>query len=432
MVTLGPVELASRDIAALFWWAVVAALAVSSSAARSSVGDLLRAVLRLVAILLLFSSWVAIVALLATRIPFPLTGNALWGIGQIKETVAWFFVAGLTKLLSGFPQAAAEEHWYVRRMLATASVAALLDFYLGLVTFPLPVEILLPIPFVLLVYLTSPLVVKTEHGRQRAQRVQAAAGLLLIAGTGWLIIDSLPRIDWAEQVRDWTLAAYLTLGALPFVTWLSLFSEYQQALLRMRRRDDERVALRAKLALAAAFRGRARELHRFVHPWVSDLAEAEGFRAGLAVIRRFRADMAQRDAAERKKAEDLVRYAGNPGTDDEGRRLDRREFAETIEALESISFAQMGWYRNEPEGRYKLMPDAVLSALARGLPDDHGIQMRVRPKGRSWYAWRRTVSGWVFAVGAAAPPSDQRFSAEVLRTTHSGDSNVAWPADEHR
>jgi hypothetical protein len=69
----------------------------------------------------------------------------------------------------------------------------------------------------------------------------------------------------------------------------------------------------------------------------------------------------------------------------------------------------MGWYRNEPEGRYKLMPDAVLSALARGLPDDHGIQMRVRPKGRSWYTWRRTVSGWVFAVGAAAPPSDQRF-----------------------
>jgi hypothetical protein len=28
-------------------------------------------------------------------------------------------------------------------------------------------------------------------------------------------------------------------------------------------------------------------------------------------------------------------------------------------------------------------------------------------KGRAWYAWRRTVTGWCFAIGAAGPPPDR-------------------------
>jgi len=39
----------------------------------------------------------------------------------------------------------------------------------------------------------------------------------------------------------------------------------------------------------------------------------------------------RRDKEEkRRKADALVRYAGYRGADEEGRRLDRREFAETI------------------------------------------------------------------------------------------------------
>jgi uncharacterized membrane protein YhdT len=296
MVTAGPVELSSRDIAALLWWSLVAAVVVGIPGARSSAVGALRALLRLTGILLPFAGWVAILALLATRIPFPLTVGPLWDIGQIKETIAWFFVAGLTKLLFGFAQGAAEDRWYVKKMLETASGAAALDFYLGLVTFPLIVEVLLPVPFLLLILFTSPLVVKTERGRQKAKQAQVAFGLTLIASTGWLIIASLPTIDWPEQFRDWTLAAYLTAGALAFVAWVSLYSEYQQALAHMRRRDGRAVPLRNKLALCVAFGGRARELRRFRHPGPRNLAEADGFRAGLAVVRRFRVGVGHWDA----------------------------------------------------------------------------------------------------------------------------------------
>ena len=35
--------------------------------------------------------------------------------------------------------------------------------------------------------------------------------------------------------------------------------------------------------------------------------------------------------------------------------------------------------------------------------------MKVADDGQSWWAQRRTIRGWVFAIGAAAPPPSQQF-----------------------
>ena len=42
-----------------------------------------------------------------------------------------------------------------------------------------------------------------------------------------------------------------------------------------------------------------------------------------------------------------------------------------------------------------------------GLPKESGVTLRVSEDGQSWYAWRRTVTGWCFAIGAAGVPPDQ-------------------------
>ena len=89
--------------------------------------------------------------------------------------------------------------------------------------------------------------------------------------------------------------------------------------------------------------------------------------------------------------------------------MDRREFDETIRALEALSSAHMGWYRHEPAGRYRDKIADFMSIYARGLREEHGITMKVAGDGQSWYAWRRTESGWLFGVGAASKPPDQRF-----------------------
>ena len=71
-----------------------------------------------------------------------------------------------------------------------------------------------------------------------------------------------------------------------------------------------------------------------------------------------------------------------------------------------------GWYHNEDHGgkRYRAdLWEALGSDFFRpdGLPPDPPIIMKVAKKGRAWYAWRRTVTGWCFAIGAAGPPPDR-------------------------
>ena len=69
---------------------------------------------------------------------------------------------------------------------------------------------------------------------------------------------------------------------------------------------------------------------------------------------------------------------------------------------------QFGWYSHQG-GRYR--PDIAglftTEFDRHGLPDDHGITLRVSHSGQSWFAWRRTPSGWCFAIGSKGPQPDE-------------------------
>lgn len=99
-----------------------------------------------------------------------------------------------------------------------------------------------------------------------------------------------------------------------------------------------------------------------------------------------------------------ARHAGSDESDEFGQRLDRREFDETRAALQQLAGMQMGWYRNRG-GRYR--PELLELLTIGDLPDDHGIELCVSDDGQSWWAWRRTITGWCFAIGATDPPPDQ-------------------------
>ena len=92
-------------------------------------------------------------------------------------------------------------------------------------------------------------------------------------------------------------------------------------------------------------------------------------------------------------------------TDDAGRRLDRREFDATIDALRLLETCEDNWHRNR--GRYRKDLLTMVGDHFRGLPEESGIELRVSEDGQSWYAWRRTLSGWCFAIGAGGPPPEQ-------------------------
>lgn len=427
VVTLGPVELTSRDLATALWWAVIALAVLLARSTRRSLGGVLGAMGRLAGILALFLLWVGVLVLLATRIPFG--DGTLWEPAQLKDTVAWFAVSGLL-LLFRFPKATTEPRFYVRRLIETVWGASLLQVYLGLVTFDLWIEILWPVPVVFVALLLA--VPARDPAQARVQRglkmVQVLFGLALLGAVAVVLINQLPGYDWGAQLQTLVLTVWLTAGALPFIAWLSLYSNYELAFSHMRGRDGKGAPLKAKLAVLTSFHVENRELHRFAGYWPRKVAEADGFGAGRRMIREFRADLATREAAERQKAADLVRYAGMDGVDAQGRRLDRREFAETINTLELITGAHAGWYRREPAGRYEATVADVIPVFARGLPREHGIVMKVRKDGSAWYAWRRTISGWVFAAGANGPPPQQWFYDGPEPPTNYPGSDPAWPA----
>lgn len=115
--------------------------------------------------------------------------------------------------------------------------------------------------------------------------------------------------------------------------------------------------------------------------------------------------LAAERAALRDQENRLKKFAGVTGTDQEGRQLDQREFAETKDALQYISTAQMGWY-TDPENRYRGDLVALLEPFP-GLSKEHGIVLEVSSDGRSWWAYRRTITGWCFAIGADGPPPNE-------------------------
>jgi hypothetical protein len=428
-VTLGPIELTTGDIATAFWWTVIAVVVISRRSTRDSLGRVVGAGTHLLGIIALYVFWVALLVLLATRIPFG--DQSLWGAAQIKDTVAWFLVSG-TVLLFSFDKAATEPHFYRDRLLGIVSGASVLQIFLGLVTFDLWIEILWPVAvamvgLMLVVLRRDPSMVVP---RRLMTGIQGVLLLALVAGVLIVLRNEFSGYDWGAQLQSFLLTVWLTVGALAFVAWLSRYSSYQQAFAHMRQRDGSGPSLKAKLAVLTSFHFQSRELHRFAGSWPRRVARAGGFRPGRRVIREFRADLAARDLADQQRADDLVRYAGAQGTDSEGRQLDRREFAETRAALEWLSTCQMGWYYRPPEGRYK---DDLLKIFqpghTHGLPDEHGIHLSVRRDGQAWYAWRRTISGWVFAIGSDGPPPDQRYYDGPEPPKGYPGSGAGWGAD---
>ncbi len=108
-------------------------------------------------------------------------------------------------------------------------------------------------------------------------------------------------------------------------------------------------------------------------------------------------------AVERRAAAQGER-AGSGDVNEQGQRLDDREFKETREALRWVSTCQMGHHRKD--GRFHARILAKLLGpkdfVRHGLAEEHGLRSQVDLNGQEWWGWRTTVSGWVLALALVA------------------------------
>lgn len=392
----------NREIASVVWIGIFFSLAMLKKDLRSSFGGVLRIALNpaIVTVLTLFASYVALEVWSAAKI-------GLWRYGLASKTAAWAIASGIV-LVFNFQTAFREPSFFRRTAVRTLSFTVVLEFVLNFFVLSLIKELLLQ-PVVAFVGLLSVLAARDERNKsvkKLADSLLAAFGLSMLAFVLRQIYLHWRELD-LDALREFLLPMWMTVGLLPFVFAVALFAAYDSMWRDINRATpDRRVRLRTRLAVITKLHVRFRDVHGFRWKWVQDAVASGSFAAARRVADSFLKSRRADERAEAARAERVRKYAGSNETDHAGRRLDRREFDGTMEAFRLLAAYQTAQYRMQG-GRYH--PDLLKIVgddfTRNGLPRDAGITINVADDGQSWYAWRRTVTGWCFAIGATAQSS---------------------------
>lgn len=399
----------NRELAALIWIGVAVLWAFSKKSVRESFFGVVRAFLKsqILIPLVAMLAWVGLELLIGVRL-------ALWNLSLAKATILWTLgSAGV--LLFNCTQIDSEGddlRFFRRTILATVGVAAFVEFFVNLYVMSLIAEF--GFQFVVAV-LTLMVVVAAQKPEYKfvkvlCERVLALIGLALLVLTARQIHLHWQQLNVPGVLLDFVLPVWLTIGLVPFLYLFSIFVAYDAAFRRINYgANDRRARWRSGLALLSALRFRTHAVRRFTGSgyFARKLGEAQTFSAARGVVAEFLDELRRAEQAKIDEADRLKRYCGSQELDDDGRRLDRREFAETIAALQWLATCQMGWYRRGSRYRTDMLDLLGDDFTSQGLPKESGIKLHVTQDGQSWYAWRQTVTGWYFAIAAAGPPPNQ-------------------------
>ena len=399
----------NRELAWLIWVSAFVLWALSKKSVRESSVGVVRALLKAQILLPVAAMlvWVGLELWVGVQL-------ALWSPALAKGTILWtlgsagFLLFNCVQLHSN----GTEQHFFRRTILATIHVAAFVEFFVNLYVMSLPGELVLLVVVVVLSLVVTVAGQKpeTKCARVFCEWVLLAAGLAVFAFSAQQIYLGWCQLEAREVVLDFALPVWLTVGLVPFLYLFSIYVVYDAVFRRISREDTGRWSRwRSRLAMLSVLHFHAGAVRQLAGYWyfTRRLGEAHTFSAGRKVVAEFLDTLGREEQAKIDEEDRLRRYSGSQELDDEGQRLDRREFAETTRALHWLATCQMGWHRNGGRYRHDLLRVLGDDFTRHGLPRDSGITLLVAQDGQSWYAWRRTVTGWCFAIGAAGPPPDQ-------------------------
>lgn len=352
----------------------------------------------------------------------------LWDISLLSETLLWVVFSGFALLLS-LNEAGKDPAFWSKRARQTISGAAFFEFFLNIKSFSLPVELVLVFVITVLAMMQVFVGYKAEFTNLR-KPLNVILGMIVLGLVVATLVDLIANrnsTDYAALLQTLLLPVWLTLATLPYIYLLALGAGYELAFMRMEVLNDrKKPSLRSRLAVLIELRGRVTDLYSFGGVHARDAAQANSLAEARRKVKDFKDERNQKQAAAQAHEDRLKQYAGADGTDDSGQRLDQREFEETKKALRWLATCQMGWHRRRG-GKYRKGLVEVLGDFAsHGLPSEHGIVMHVRKGRQAWYAYRTTVSGWVFAIGAAkAPPDEWLFDGPQPPRGYPG-SDSSW------
>jgi hypothetical protein len=275
----------NREMAAVFWLLVVFAWALSQRETRHALWHVLRALMapKLAMPLLAMVAYVSGFVYVGAQV-------GLWDRALTNDTVVWFMATGLA--LYGKSIVVFKAGSSLRAvLLAAVGTTVLVEVFVNLYVFPLVVELVLAPTLALLGAMS--MVAGAEDRFATVKRL--TDGMVSFIGFAVLMYVAI-RVavawDQLDQARTWqrfALPVWLTLGALPDVALLGLYSNYDAAFSLVRWASvDRRQRWRARLALVFGLHLRARDVGDFSGLWCKELTGASSFAEARAVIRQFR------------------------------------------------------------------------------------------------------------------------------------------------
>lgn len=372
----------------------------------------------------------------------------VWHFYLLKDTLIITFFVGFPIIVNAANIRTGKA--LIRKVMReTVGVTVILAFYLNIEPLPLWGELLLQ-PFVTLFVLMAAVAQREEKTKKLGaffNVLTAITGASLFVYTTIQIALNWQTYDLLKLLGTFALSIWLSVLLMPFVYVLAFLMHYEMVLVRLPFfNDKKKPKLRVRWAVLVGLRFSTRLASSCNGIWLRQIARANGFRESLRVMQKFRRSIRAEEDAEREHLKRLRDLAGVEGVDEQGLRLDRREFAETKNLLTDLFYTQLGWHRNHL-GRYKEdMLDILLGDVTRkGLPADHGVELRVRKDGQAWVAWRRTPSGWYFAIGgtkhldtqwqydgAEPPTSFPHPKGQGWRNTTVNPSSDEWSVADRR
>ncbi|MGH2941325.1 MAG: hypothetical protein ACRDLN_00920 [Solirubrobacteraceae bacterium] len=213
----------------------------------------------------------------------------LWNWSLASDTVAWIILTGLGLFgasLSLFKRAGS----FKRILLGALGITVFAEVFVNLYVFPLLVELVLA-PVLVCLAATS-FVAGGEAGLNPIRK--GADGLLAVIGFAMIVLVGIRLVrEWGDfrQTQGWqrfALPVWLTLGAMPVVAVLGVYSVYDSAFVRIRLVRDWRRRWRSRFALLTGLGLRARDVAEFHGVWCRRLTAASSLGEARTVVRRFR------------------------------------------------------------------------------------------------------------------------------------------------
>lgn len=396
-------ELNSRELATLILVSTLFLLLLLTAKNRGEIGrsmlDVLRALKpwKVWLILLLFALYAVTVVFLAWIL-------GLWTPVHLKDTVIVVLFTGFPVLMATTSKRSGGQLVkYV--VLEVLGATALLVAYLNLAPLPLGAELLLQLILLILVVCGAFALSDPKHSSAAKffNSLLAIIGIFLLIYTSFRVVSEFDFYDWNLEVATFALSVWLPLSFLLVLYPLGFIAACESVVTRLKFfNQGQKLPRRVRFALVWGFHGSLRYASRFTGQWNALIAKSTTFRSASRVMREYRLAVRGAEVAKKQQVQHVKAATGVVGVDDEGYWLDRREFDETKEVLETVAMIQLGYSRNH-KSKFTAEPEALLlNFQLKKLPEPHGLMTAVAKDRKSWATWRRTAGGLYLGIGGSA------------------------------